>query len=632
MARQASSSIGGIAGGIVGIVIFGALIATPFYISSLGTDRTRLSESTADAVEIVRRAVLNMDEHLLRISQLSDSMTNFGDVTDDVTIPKERIDHLQQLAQAIKRAESADTDRGTEVADVRIPAAASRARSASEISNKLKTLTAEHNKLISEAKSALQELQSATSGDLTGGNSMEGARIKAIFEYASGRVRANHAAFLAWQAEEALHDASPLVSKLNQLKHQRLSIAMLSPIEVSRSIGEKMTQVRAESAATQAKLDQIQGTVDDYKARIQSLDATSRMNRLQMAEMQTRSERIHDPSSGYASLAEGARQAEAQADALRFGTLQNATRVMASVDDLVGREYEGGSPVVGLFALEEIAANLREQVANLKKAEDTLAEQRRHFDAEDSAVQAAMDQTLADAETLNATIQEIINKSEQLAQDQNKAADEAVKHMMTAATAARTAGTAIDAWFRESEIPDPSPESAAAEFNALMKSDGHSKGSMQFLEGECAYQIASIRNDQIRLAIAVNDLSVRVADVTDNAPAALPTDSIEQWRDEALSMLAKAQTAYESAARSFPRTQATLAGRNINGKDIVWHAQAGSAAVHLLRSVLKDDAADRKAEKDAAYEILQKIADGRSQSALMTPTIDMILELQSNPS
>ncbi|MCB9858268.1 MAG: hypothetical protein H6818_21505 [Phycisphaerales bacterium] len=632
MARQASSSIGGIAGGLVGILIIGALIATPFYISSLGSDRAQLSNDTAAAVETVRRAVLNMDEHLARISNLSAKTAEFGDVEGDVTIPKERLDELQRMSQSIRRAESADTERGTEIEDVRVAAAASGNRPAANISGKLKGLIAEHDKQMREANAALTNLKSFSVGELTGDRSLEGARIKAIFDYASGRISANHAAFLNWQAEQAIYNASPLVSQLAQLKQLGQSIGMESPIDVSASINEQIQKIAEDKAATQARLDEFQGTIDDYKARIQDLDSQSRTHRLQMAEMQSRSERIDDESGRYAQLAASAREAEAKAEALRYGTLQDATRVMASPEDLVGREYEGGTAVVGLFALEEITANLREQITNLESAERALSDQRRFFDAEEAAVRAATEETVADAGELTSTIEEIIANVQSLEAEGRKASDDAVKHLTSAANAAKTASTAASTWKQDSQIADAAIDSPDAEFNSLINADGHTQGSMQFLEAECTYQIANVRYDQIRLAQSIRDLVVRTAEVTDAPLPDMPTDDIDAWRSEALTQLARAETGFNNAAKSFPQTKANLGNRSIQGKDTVWQAQAGAAAVHLMRSVLKDDAGERKTEKDAAYDLLQKAAEGRERSPLLTPTVDMILELQANPS
>lgn len=632
MARQASSSIGGIAGGLVGVLIIGALVATPFYISTLGNDRARLSAETSDAVETVRRAVLNMDEHLVRISNLSERTAKFGEVSDDVTIPKERLEELQRMSQALRRAESTDAERGTEIEGVRVQAAGGANRPAANITSKLKSLIAAHEKLMREANQAINALQSASVGSLQGGSSLEGARIKAVFEYASGRVDANHAALYNSSAEDALTNASPLVSQLMQLKAMGQNIAMESPVDVSQSINEKIQSINTEKMAKQSQLDELQGTIDDYTARIRDLDNTSRSNRLQMAEMQSRSERIHDNNSQYAQLAMAARDAEAQSDALRFGTLQDATRVMAGPEDLVGREYQGGTPVVGLFALEEIAANLREQIANLESAEEALSEQRRFFDAEQASVSAATEQTIADASTLADTIQEIIANIQSLEAESRKASDDAVKHLTAAANAARTASNAATAWKQDLSIPDAAAETQAGEFNSMIRSDGHMQGALQFLEGECAYQIAAVRYDQIRLAKAVHNLMIRTAEITDSMPGEMPTEEIEAWHSEAITQLAKAESAYSNAAKSFPATQASFGGRTIQGKDSVWQAQAGQAAVLLLRAVLKDDPAERKAAKDAAYELLQKAAEGRERSPLLSPTIDMILELQANPS
>ncbi|MCA9254602.1 MAG: hypothetical protein KDA33_03150 [Phycisphaerales bacterium] len=633
MARQASSSIGGIAGGFVGVLIIGALIATPIYIGSLGSNRAQLSDKTADAVETVRRAVLNMDEHLVRIANLSEQTAGLGEVEGDVAIPQERLAELQRMSQSIRRTESADQERGTELADIRVPATGGASRAPAGIPGKLKAIIAEHNKLMQTANAAINNLRSISVGDLSGDRSLEGARIKAVYDYASGRISANHAAFLNWQAETAMHNASPFITQLAELKMLGQSIGMESPTAVLAAINDRVATVDSDRASAQERLDAFQATIDDYKARIEQLDSRSRMNRLQMAEMQSRSERIYDASSRYAQLAAEARDAEAQADALRYGTLQDATRGMAGPEDLVGVKYEGGSPTIGLLALEDLARNLREQIASYDAAKDAMTEQLRQFDAESASVEAAVEQAQADAHELAKAIDEVITQSESLLEESATAADEAVKRFGSAANNAMTAATAAGAWKTDMKTEQPAEGSPAAELNEFINADGHMQGSMQFLQGECAYQIATVRYELIQLAKAISDMKLRTAEITDSpAPAPVAADRIEVWRNDALAQLTKAEAAYKSAARSFPNTRATVGTRSIQGKDTVWHAQAGEAAVHLMRAALKDDATERKASKDLAYDLLQKAAEGRERSPLLTPTVDMILELQANPS
>jgi len=633
VARQASSSIGGIAGGFVGVLIIGALIATPIYIGSLGSNRAQLSDKTAEAVETVRRAVLNMDEHLVRIANLSEQTAGLGDVEGDVTIPQERLDELKRMSQAIRNTESADQERGTELADIRVAAPGGASRSPANIPGKLKGYIAEHNQLMKTANEAISKLRTISVGDLSGDRSLEGARIKAVYDYAAGRISANHAAFLSWQAETAMHNASPFITQLAELKMLGQSIGMESPTAVLATINDRISQIDQEKVGLQRELETRQATIEDYKAQIEQLDKTSRMNRLQMAEMQSHSERIHDASSRYAQLAAEARDAEARADALRYGTLQDAVRGMAGPEDLVGLKYEGGEIKDGLVKLEDEAASLREQIANREDAKEVMTAQLRQFDAEAASVDAAVEQAQSDAHELASAIDAVITQAESLLEESATAADEAVKRFGSAANNAMAASTAAGAWKTEMRTEQPAEGSPAAELNEFINADGHMQGSMQFLQGECAYQIATVRYDLIQLAKAVSDMKLRTAEITDSpAPAPVAADRIEIWRNDALAQLTKAENAYKSAARSFPSTRATIGTRSIQGKDTVWQAQAGEAAVHLMRAALKDDATERKASKDLAYELLQKAAEGRERSPLLTPTVDMILELQANPS
>ena len=625
MARQATSSLGGIAGVFVGVVIIGALVATPIYISSLSTDSARLNSETGDAVETVRRAVLNLDEHLLRVSRLSAASEPADAPTGPVEIPDADRAALNQLTQRLQQAETRDAERGTQIDSQRVPTGPARP-------DQLKSIIAEHNKLMGEAKRALSELDAATVGEARGGTSLAGARIKALYRYASARVELNHVAFLHWRADQALHDASRLTSQLSQMRSLAEAVGAFGSPEQIESIDARMASIEDEARKKSAQLAELDGTIEDYRARIEGLDAASRQNRLQMADMQMRSERIDGESGRYAQLSAEARRAEAEADALRFGTLQDATPVLRNPEDLVPLEYEGGTPIIGLFALEQVADSLREQIANLQASREALTAQKRHYDTTLTGIDATVDQTIDDAQRIAAAVDARVAEAQSIEAEINTAVDAAVRDLQQSIAAARTAAGAAAQWKRDMSQADAGPESPAGQLNALISADGHMEGSMHFLLGECAYRLAAARAEQIRLVRDIHDAITRASKVTQSEIPPVPSDRIDTWRAEALEQLAVAEKAYDKAKTLFPASRAQLAGRALQGKDTVWQALAAKASVHLLRATLQEERAARIAEKDAAYELLKTAAQGREQSELMSPAIDMILELQANPS
>jgi hypothetical protein len=351
-----------------------------------------------------------------------------------------------------------------------------------------------------------------------------------------------------------------------------------------------------------------------------------------MAEMQMRSELIYGPTSRYAQLSTGARQAESEADALRYGTLQGATPVLRDLDDLVGLEYEGGTPIVGLFALERIAGNLREQIANLQASREALVAQGKYYETTANGIDATVDQTVSDAQEIAGQVDALVAEAQTLEGEIDKAAIAAARDLKQAITAARLGATAASQWKRNNTSPDAAADSPEGERSAMVASDGHMEGSMHFLLGECAYQLASVHAEQIRIVKEIHDTIAKAAAATDSELPTLPSERIEAWRVIALEHLAVAEKSYEQAKNLFPTSRAQLGSRAIQGKDTVWQALAGKAAVHLLRSTLQEDQTARIAEKDAAYELLKTAAEGREQSELMSPAVDMILELQANPS
>ena len=153
--------MGGIVGVLVGVAVIGALIATPVYITSLSTDGARLNSQTDGAVETVRRAILNFDEHLIGVCQISLDPHATDAPTGPVEIPEEQQKTLRQMTQSLQKLKRQDDERGTVIDSLRV-------QSGRHDPRQLKKVIAEHNKLRMQAGKALAELDAATVGESRG--------------------------------------------------------------------------------------------------------------------------------------------------------------------------------------------------------------------------------------------------------------------------------------------------------------------------------------------------------------------------------------------------------------------------------------------------------------------------------
>lgn len=291
MARQASSRIGGIVGIAIGLIVVVAIVATPVYIGVLQNHRSRVGSEVSSKVESIRRTILNLDENLLRLR--SYSVDTADEPVTDFEISADAQGSLNATASALQRVEQADAERGTEMADLRVAQGKPQAQSFSQLVSK-------QDKLLSDARKELMELQQGSSKDLTS------ARISAVMKYVEGRLEKNRGDYLLWKAEQALDRATEMANTLQGIGGDRDLALKSKPTELVGMIDSKIAETNDTIETKRDELAKLDATIADFNARIETLDQTARSNRLQMADMQARRASIHDENGQYARLAQAA--------------------------------------------------------------------------------------------------------------------------------------------------------------------------------------------------------------------------------------------------------------------------------------------------------------------------------------
>jgi len=624
VARQASSKMGGLFGIFLAIVVVGAIIGTPFYIGLLQDERSA-SHAKADAdVQTVRRAVINLDESLARL-QLAGSTT--VDVGSDIKleIPAEAKSKLQAATTALQQVEQRDRDRGTTIEEKQIAVGMPNAGNISAI-------TQEVERTLSKAKAAINELRTHT-----GPSDIASNRATALLHYAEGRLEKGRGEYLQWQASRPLHRADQLVAYLRDYRTDRsinnaVASKAMSNDGIVAGLDERIRATEDQAVEIGTQMAGLQATIADFKQRIETLEATARGNRLQMADMQAQRQPIHGNNSSYAQLAAGAREAEAKAEALRFGTLQDAELVITGLDSIENVEYRGGTPTIGLLSLESMANNLREQLLVLDAEKKALTEQKQHYETLAAGSDAVAAQAAEEIEKVAGEIQELVNAAQAKQAEAGKAFDKSLESFQRALSMASKGAINVNSWKTALTVNDASPETPAAELNQMLQSDGDLEGTLRALAGDTAYQRAAVYSARMDLALRLQNLINEVAKLTESEISNEYSERIEMWRGQALTSLTDAERAYQQAEMQVKRGQTQADGKSIRGADSVWQIQFGQAAVHILRANLLTELANRQAEKDKAYELLKAATEGKEQSDLLTPAIDTIKQLQSNPS
>src|SRR3989304_5406510 len=70
VARESKSSMAGVVGAVLGLLIVGGLAGTPFYMNLLQSDERSLEASAQADVETIRRAALGLDQPLASLGDV----------------------------------------------------------------------------------------------------------------------------------------------------------------------------------------------------------------------------------------------------------------------------------------------------------------------------------------------------------------------------------------------------------------------------------------------------------------------------------------------------------------------------------------------------------------------------------
>lgn len=624
MARQASSKMGGLFGVVLAIIVVVAIVGTPFYIGLLQTDHSATSAKTLDDIQLVRRAVMNLDESL---AQLKTARVTSNDSAADVSyeISADAKQSLQQTTSMLQQVAQRDRDRGTTIDGKTIAMGTPNANSVTAIMR-------QYEQTLAKAKTAIGQLQSES-----GTTDIAGKRAAANLSYVEGRLEKSRGEYLQWQASRNLDRATQLVGYLREYGIDRainngVASSAAADDGIIAATAQRIAQADTRASELSAQLAQLQATISDYNHRIDTLESTARNNRLQMADMQARRQAIHGENSAYDQLASGARDAEARAEALRFGTLNDAEVVITGLDSIEDTEYRGGTPAIGLLSLENMGNNVRAQLSDVEAEKSKLAEQLQYYETMAAGSDAVAAQASEEITAVATDIEQLIDGARTHQSEAEKAFDKSLTAFQNSINVANRGAMNVNAWKNALTVEDAPAESGAAALNQMIKSDGDLEGTLRALAGDAAYQRAVIYSSQIDLALRMQGLNRLVAKLTESEIPNEFGERIELWRGNALEALTKAENAYQQAGNQLARSQVQVDGKTIRGADYKWQAQFGEAAVHILRANLLTELANRQAEKDKAYEILKGATEGREQSDLLTPAVEAIKQLQSNPS
>ncbi len=632
-----TSKPAGIVGLLIGLLIVGGLAASPYYLGLLRSDPQALDAAVEKDVEAIRRIVLNLDEDIAAVASMTASVaaqTNHPDVgyttpkgfpDDDPVFSKQLIRSLDQTIERLHEVETNDQKRdtivlGTETIDFRRLKV-----DRVESDFKSKYLKAD-DKLIREAESRLANLRNISHGASSSATHLGVNRIKGIFLLAKGQMQAGHAQFERMYASFLRTAAQDQAPALLELRRQQAALEAQMPAERLAALDQRLQETKAGLAAVQGAMKQLESVIQAKKDQLSDAEKAAAEAQQALAELGAQRLDFRDYSSRYLELSQQLRTAQAAVEALRHGTLRDASQIETTDAEPTVPSYEGGSPDPGLNALAFHLEGLKDQEALLESTQKELEKQRGAVAELESSLTNQREELANQIQEQTAAVTEQLAKSGEHEEKAMKAEEDAIKTLKEAMRAAKDAVTAAKRMTADAR--QAGAGGAVDERLQRVSQDVDVEASMHCLAAECAYAMAQLRCEHV---VAVRD-GARVAGLlaaatgTEGASAA---DDLDKLKTDATNDIAEALKSYEAAAQLIGKANIKSGTVSISGKNYVWQVQVGQAAAHLLLASIQSDDADKAAkEKALAYNLLKEAAEKREQSPLLSPAIDTLQYLQ----
>ena len=595
---------------LLGLPVLLVIAGAPFYSSLIQSPERRTEVAITRDVEAIDRAVFNMDPQVAAIKDgLGDAKPEIpeGVIKRKDVYDKSTLTTLQQTSALLRNAVEADQKR--KMKSKAATQFTNGPTSISNIDNDFRKQIAAHDQALKEGEAAIRRLPTT--------NHLWSNRAKAIYQSAQAQLQRSRGDFEGWQARLLCDEVEAQAGPLAEMRRTAASIEAQKPTAAVVVIAKSIEEQTAAQAAMQEVIQKLSGEISKLEAKATGLEAAAAEKRARMTELAGSSTLGGAVGREYLQLSNEARQAEAEATAIRYGTLANAKAADLTFDSMMPK-YEGGTPTPGIRDLKARLEEYQQEATIIETRKSELAGQQQainetiaQFDAQKAEVTKAVD-------ALAESVGQVLAEAEKHAQAAGKAYDDSAK---TLATASRSAKAAVgDAKKRTSDAKAP----AADERLARVAADRDMEASMHCLTAEIAVQVVLI--DSARIGMTEAQAAAKAAGSGEKT--APPAEEIDKLRTDAANQLAEASKAYEQAANLIGGTSAKFTDGSISGKNYVWQVQLGQAAVSLLKSALADKPEDRSAGREAAYKLLTEVVKTREQSPLISAALETLFYLQ----
>ncbi len=641
LAEQSPSKLPGAVGAVVGLLILGGLVTTPFYLQPLRDPGRQLDTLVAEDVEIIRRATLQLDADLARLQALYDAL---GDDALDASaaealleknadlFDQETLTGFNRTLQALRSLDEKDQNRGTSMATAGQPLPPPKPNLRTAFADmRGKVLKSQTDALVA-AENSVRKVLTLSVGDVRAKNHLTANRVAAMLYFAKGQFARHRALVDRKLGLERLFEAEALAVEAQEVLRTAAAVLARRPEAALKKAEDNLRQAAQQSDQLNGQIAALSEAVAAAEKRIAELNRIARDARAELARLESSGAPIHEPDSKYLDLSDQARRAEAEAQALARGTLADATIVRPDASEFGEVAYEGGRRQPGLVDLKRQLDRLREQLAwldALKTAaqgeQSTLADQVRHLTEQAGQIEG-------EAAGQSTQVREHVARANEDFTRSAEAADDATKAFAQAENYAKQASVKAQHNISAARNQSPKPDTPEADRLEMLKDDTDTEAALRGLAAESAYHHALVLAEQMLTLHARHEVEERIAAALGSKPPADIADQIADLRERAKDQLEAAVIAFGYAERLTSASRARTSQGVILGKTYLWQVKLGQAAVELLQAALAFDDPDMaQTEKQAAYDLLSEAIQGREQSPLLSPAIAAFRQIQQNP-
>lgn len=637
MGNKPKAGLGGIVGVMIGVVIVGAIAATPFYLGMLESNERALRAAAQDDVELIRRAVMNLDGHLAAIADADAAMREEDRLTPQMAdeiksahpevLGEGLVSSLNQTLHLITQAEGRDAQRGIVRTEDGSRSAGALSANASVSQMRREYLQA-NAKLQSEAKTAIDRLRTITRGQDTAAGLPEVTRIQAMYYLTTGRMLANRGRLQDQLRSNLCSAVFQRLAQKAQLRQDLEANQANDPKSALADVESRIEKLTNQIAANEADRDVVKAAIEKLSASIAEEEAAAAAAWSKARELEPRLARGGaETETRYRALTEQARRAEAKAAELRCG-LRGPAGADADAEDDEAAEHPAANQ-----SLDALTIALR----TLEQSLETRNESRRLLEAQHEQLTAQARDCAAQRTALQNKIAECDNQLSDLVKQQNArfeagvaAYGEALKSYKLADEAVQAALRTAKARTRNAAEQARSAGTTPDERLDMIAKDADTEASLLCQAGEIAYARALTNAKLIEGLKSRALLNSSLAEGGKGEEPAAAQNEIASLREEAMNRLADAAKNFEAADKMLAGASIKTAAATVTGKNYEWQCQVGLAAVYLLRASIAElvDGSPDRESVDKAYELLKQAAEGREQSPLLSTALDTLQYLQ----